>query len=402
MLTTMKAADAPGRRADLDYLRVGALLLLIVYHVLLVFSPDWWRVQSVHRGAWADYLINTLTPWRMALVFLIAGMAARFMIEKMSTQAFVAERAGKLLTAFVFAVIVLIPLQRYVRMDNEHAAPVSYLNFLMLRARYAVEDGSVWLPDFANAWFLPYLFLYSALAALAWRFAPRLIRILQRAIDAAPIWMLALVGAAWFAFVEAAVIPSHPVSGLMFPDLGGHLRFAPVFVFGLLVGKSEVFTAKLLRFKASFWLLAGMLLAVTLTMQWMINHGADEGVFGATWRALRGAYATSMLFGALGLAAWAFTKPSNLLTWASDAILPVYLMHQTVLVVVADALVPQTHPLALELPLLLAVTLLIPLGIYAAFVRGTPWLRVLFGLRARARPWQTEAPEHVGLPAHRP
>src|SRR5262245_35841646 len=166
------SAIAKDRRADIDYLRTGALLLLIVYHVLLVFNTDWWRVKSEHAGHWADYLINVLTPWRMALVFMIGGMAARFMIERARPGAFVVERASKLLTAFVFAVVVLIPLQRYVRLDNDGSAPMSYLEFLLTRGRHSVQSFGVWLPDFANAWFLPYLFIYSAVAALIWRITP--------------------------------------------------------------------------------------------------------------------------------------------------------------------------------------------------------------------------------------
>ena len=404
----MQQAPGPsGRRADIDYLRVGALLLLIIYHVLLVYSADWWRVESTHQGPWADYFINALTPWRMALVFAIGGMAARFMIEKMKPGAFVLERAGKLLTAFAFAVIVLIPLQRYVRMDNEHAAAVDYLDFLLLRARYAVEENGVWLPDFANAWFLPYLFLYSAIAAFFWAFARGLIAWLQRGVEQAPVWLLALIAAVWFGFVESVVIPHNPVSGLMFPDLGGHLRFAPVFAFGLLVGKSDVFIRKLLGAKVMLWLLGAALLAATLSMQWRmeLDAAAVEPLFRDGWRVLRGAYAAAMLFGVLAFGMWAFTRQSGFMTWASDAILPVYLMHQTVLVVVADALVPQRLPLAAEMPILFAATLLAPIVIYSVVVRHTSWLRVLFGLRPKPRPWpmksQAPTPGPGIEPAHR-
>src|SRR5690606_18260007 len=123
-----KAEHSPShaRRADIDYLRVGALALLILYHVLLVFDSNWWRVKSDHAGPWADYFVSVLTPWRMSLVFLIGGMAARFMIERTSAGSFIRERAGKLLTAFVFAMIVLMPLQRYVRLDDTGAPSTDY------------------------------------------------------------------------------------------------------------------------------------------------------------------------------------------------------------------------------------------------------------------------------------
>lgn len=389
------------RRADIDYLRVGALLLLIVYHVLLVFNSEWWRVKSDNAGHWADYFVSVLTPWRMALVFMIGGMAARFMIEKMRTRDFMFERAGKLLTAFAFAVIILIPLQRYVRLDNDGATAQSYLDFLRLGGRFAVDDHGVWLPDFANAWFLPYLFAYSVLAALLWRLAPRLFAGAQHVVDAAPIWLLAGVGMVWFGFVESAIIPTNPVSGLLVPDIGAHMRFLPVFVFGMLVGKSASFTTKVVATKIWFWMGSLALLAITLAMQWrMLEAGVANPMMQTEWLVLRGFYGATMLFGALGLAAWAFTKPSPRLTWASDAILPIYLMHQTVLVVVADAITQRGHPLGLEFALLLTATFLIPLTIYALLVRHVSWLRVLFGLRPKARsiPREGGAPESGANP----
>src|SRR5690606_27376996 len=98
------------RRADVDALRAFALLLLIVYHMLLIYTGrEFWRVNSSYHGYWADYLLNALTPWRMGLVFFIGGVAVRFMLARAKLGEFVAERASKLLVAFVFAVVVLIP-----------------------------------------------------------------------------------------------------------------------------------------------------------------------------------------------------------------------------------------------------------------------------------------------------
>ncbi len=392
------------RRADIDYLRVGALLLLIVYHTLLVYSDEWWRVESSHQGAWADYIVNALTPWRMALVFVIGGMAARYMIERARPGAFVLERATKLLTAFVFAVIVLIPIQRFVRLDNDHAPAMNYLAFLWTRGRHAVDDHGVWLPDFANAWFLPYLFVYSVIAAALWTYAPRLVAHAQRAIDAAPIWILAAASMGWYALVESAVIPQHPVSGLLIPDPGAHMRFLPAFAFGFLIAKSSAFTAKTLSAKVAIWLTTLALLLATMVMELNLTvHGLGASTR-VEWNIVHGLFGGAMLFSVLGFGFWALNKPTPALTWASDAILPVYLMHQTVLVVVADAIVDERLPLAVEFPTLIVTTLLVPVAIYMAFVRRTSWLRVLFGLRPHARPMptdHTDTPAPTTAPAHR-
>jgi len=92
------------------------------------------------------------------------------------------------------------------------------------------------------------------------------------------------------------------------------------------------------------------------------------------------------LLAVVAFAATFLRRPSKALSYATDAILPIYLMHQTVLVVAADVIVPQRWPLVLEMPVLVALTLLVPLAIYHVLVRPFVVSRVLFGLRPHARP----------------
>lgn len=373
------------RRADIDSLRVIALLLLIVYHVLLVYT-GYWRVASEHEGYWAEYLMTLFTPWRMPLVFLVGGVAARFMFERMQLRRFVRDRAVKLLTAFVFAVALIAPLQIYVRLDEAGAPPEGYLHYLIFRAPFAIEYNGLLLPDFAHAWFLPYLFVYSVAIVLWWRFSPRSFAWTERILERTPIWALAAALMTWLAFVEAVMIARWPITGYLVPDVSAHLKFLPVFLLGALLGKSEVFRTRLLDAKFALASGATVLLAVTLYLKWtFFAHGPMYTGSPAEWYAARGLYSGVMLLAVLGFAAWLLNRPSQALTYATDAILPVYLMHQTVLVIVADVIVLRHWPLTLEMGVLFAAALAIPLIIYHFLVRRTALLRVLFGLRPHAR-----------------
>lgn len=384
----MNAPLGMQRRADIDHLRVGALLLLIVYHVLLVYSGDgWWRVSSEHAGYWSDYVTSLFTPWRMPLVFLIGGVAAHFMFDQMRAAAFVQDRATKLLTAFVFAVIVLTPFQRFVRLDEAgQSTQDGYLSFLLHNAPFAIEYNGLMLPDFAHAWFLPYLFVYSVLALLVWRAAPRTTAAALRLVERTPLWILITCAMAWLAVVETLIIPRWPMSGYLWPDLGAHAKFLPVFMFGVLVAKSEPFRQTLTQHVGRLWMAAVLLLAVKLFLKWsFLAQGLMFTGSPLEWYTARGLFAGVMLFAVPAFAASFLNRSSALLVYATDAILPVYLMHQTVLIVLADVVVTKGLPLALELPLLLGATLLIPVAVYHVLVRRTRWLRVLFGLRPEAR-----------------
>jgi glucan biosynthesis protein C len=395
-------AFGASRRADIDYLRVGALLLLIIYHVLLVYDTwDWWRVKSSYAGHWAEYLITAITPWRMTLVFFVGGVAARFMFESSKPIAFIRDRAAKLLTAFAFAVVAIIPLQRYIRLDNAGMETPSYLHFLLHEARFAMQLDGVWYPDLAQAWFLPYLFIYSVAIVAFWSLAPRTFAWLQGAIERLPIWAIASGLMVGLGLHQAILMPQQPETRLVFDDLTSHARFVPVFLLGALVAKSQMFFQKLVAARHWIWAMSALLLISSFSSQYDVISSAASPATAFDYHFTHGLYGGVALLGVVAFGAHALRRPSKTLTYATDAILPIYLMHQTVLVVAADLIVPQRWPLPLEMPVLFALTLLVPLAIYHVMVRPFVVSRVLFGLRPHAR-GEKKKPDDAATPEPKP
>jgi len=74
---------------------------------------------------------------------------------------------------------------------------------------------------------------------------------------------------------------------------------------------------------------------------------------------------------------------SPLLRYLSLAVFPLYILHQTVIVVLAHALKPLHIPAMAEAVLLVVATFALCLGAYAV-IRRVGWLRPLFGLRPAA------------------
>lgn len=372
------------RRADVDSLRALALALLILYHVLLIYTGrEFWRVNSTHHGYWADYLLAVLTPWRMSLVFLIGGVAVRFMFSRPSFGAFVRERAARLLTAFLFAVVVLVPPQRYVRLDELSGENTDYLSYLVHEAPFAVPYLGVHLPQFAHAWFLPYLFVYSCAIAAFWWFAPRAFKAVQSVVERIPAPAWVLVTMAWFAFIEVRFSVRLPGDRLFFTDWAAHSKFIPVFVLGVMIGKNLPFLERLSAIKIPLWVAASGLLVASVGLEWLVLHGRED--LRTEWLLSRGLFGGAMLWNMVAFGHWALNRPSRALTYASDAILPVYLLHQTALVLVADRVVAQHWPLPVEFAVLFLSASLLPLALYQLFIRRTPWLRFLFGLRPHRR-----------------
>lgn len=87
-------AEASVRRYDLDWVRVLAFWLLILFHVALAFVPL--RVYAYRNlrtaGPWLEWTLGWLHQWRLPVLFLISGMGTSFAFRRRSGWGFVRER----------------------------------------------------------------------------------------------------------------------------------------------------------------------------------------------------------------------------------------------------------------------------------------------------------------------
>nr|WP_246754345.1 hypothetical protein [Bradyrhizobium diazoefficiens] len=79
-MTTPQQLQSSERRIDLDWVRILAFGLLIFYHVGMLYVSWGFHIKSVHRLTWLEPLMLFLNPWRLSLLFLVSGVATRFML----------------------------------------------------------------------------------------------------------------------------------------------------------------------------------------------------------------------------------------------------------------------------------------------------------------------------------
>ena len=70
------------RRYDLDWVRIGAFLLLILYHVGMYYVTWDWHVKSPYASAAIEPLMLLTSPWRLSLLFLVSGVATAYLLER--------------------------------------------------------------------------------------------------------------------------------------------------------------------------------------------------------------------------------------------------------------------------------------------------------------------------------
>ena len=76
------SARGAERRIDLDWVRIAAFGLLIFYHVGMLYVSWGFHIKSAHRITALEPLMLVLNPWRLSLLFLVSGVATRFMLGK--------------------------------------------------------------------------------------------------------------------------------------------------------------------------------------------------------------------------------------------------------------------------------------------------------------------------------
>lgn len=100
------------REHYIDNLRSLSILLLFPVHTFMIWN-DFGSGFYIWLGGnrVLSTLIVLVNPWFMPLLFVLAGMSARYALEKRTVKEFVIQRIWKLLVPFVGGMIFLVPFQ---------------------------------------------------------------------------------------------------------------------------------------------------------------------------------------------------------------------------------------------------------------------------------------------------
>ncbi|UDF05192.1 acyltransferase family protein [Asticcacaulis sp. AND118] len=377
----------PARRYDLDWLRIIAFGLLIFYHIGMFYVTWDWHVKSPHSSTWAEPLMLITRPWRLDLLFLISGVGARFMLDKMSLPAFSGSRFNRLFWPLLFAMFVIVPPQAYyelidaVRLGQIPSFSDDYATFYLKYASgfegWCDAGGCLSVPTWNHMWFVAYLLVYSLLIALLWP-------LLKRLKGGWPVWTFIM--GPWLIMwgLRATLFPIFGDTHGLTDDFYLHALYGFLFVLGALIAKSErLFEAA--RKGRWIWLCAATL-AYALYMPMALWSPGDMSPI--AMNLLRGAREAQAWFAILALIGFARQhlsgKDGPLRRTLTEAIFPFYLVHQTIIVVAAYNLAQQNLPVGLEFAILVAITAGGCLLTYL-IVRAIPPLRPLFGLPLRRR-----------------
>lgn len=162
------------RKPYIDNLRNLTILLLFPVHTFMIWN-DFGSRFYIWKGEEKvpSTLIVLVNPWFMPILYVLAGISARYAFKKYTVSAFLIQRVKKLLIPFLFGLVALVPLQTlYARkfFDQYEGGILENLQYYFTHLTdFSGYDGA-FTPG--HLWFILFLFLISIMALAPFHFYP--------------------------------------------------------------------------------------------------------------------------------------------------------------------------------------------------------------------------------------
>lgn len=363
------------RRYDLDALRVGAFMLLILYHLGMFYVPWGWHVKSNHILPELQPWMSAINPWRLSLLFVISGAATRFMSAKLGSGALAAQRSQRLLIPLLFGMLVVVAPQSWAQVVEQNGYTGGFLDFWPRYLSFDMSFGLI-MPTYNHLWFVAYLWVYTVLAIVARPMWPAFDRVAGKVL-AGPGLLLAPV--LYFGLVRATAGQIWEESNVVWADAYGHLQYGAAFLLGLAMARNDAVWVFAQRWRTAL-LGACVALFATIAVFGLIRFENQPGLPATAFSFAREAYAWGMICALFGYARRYIHAGSPLLTTLTEAVFPFYIIHQTTIVVVGHLLKPYGLAALPEAGIILAATVGSCWATYALAV-AIPLLRLPLGLK---------------------
>ncbi|MBE9171656.1 acyltransferase family protein [Cyanobium sp. LEGE 06143] len=382
------AAASPAPRCHaLDGARVLAVLLLIPFHAAAVFYAGdlgTFYVSNPESSAALGGFLVLVHQWHMPLFFFLAGSASWYSLRSRGAGAYLRERLQRLLLPLGVGILVLVPPQVYLHDLQSVDSALGYLRFYPHFFDGIRPAGHF---EWAHLWFLAYLLVITLLCL------PLLGRLSAQASPSPPEggagWRVSLGSLLLLALPlmlsEALLRPRWPGFQNLYDDWANLLLYLLYFVYGYLFCHQGGFWVVLDRRRRLLVALAmvGMAVFLALTLSGATPAAGDESAAAQLFQAFRGWNSWCAVLALVALARRFLKAPHPLVSYGSKAAMPLYLLHQPVLVGLGWWVVPLPLAIGAKFALICAGSLLISLALYEGVIRRLGPLSPCFGLVGR-------------------
>ena len=373
------------RRFELDWIRVLAILVVFLYHSTRFFNLGDWHVKNVNTYVWVEIWNIFATRWMMPLFFIISGASLFYAMGKFRDWSrFYIDKFLRLMIPVLVASVTHSALQVYLERLTHGQFSGSFFSFLPEYFK-GVYLGCGMTGNFAfhgmHLWYLLFLFLFSLICYPLF------------------IWLKGSGRDMMDRITSFMTLPGLMVPGFCIPlvilkvlilqtvvDVGnggwGFLYYIWFLIAGFMIVSSERLQDHI---RNQRWI--SLLLSMVLSTAYLHQlFSPSRVVFSAlitdwVYTLLNFFTAWCWLFAILGFGMkfLAFDRP--LLRYANEAVLPFFILHQTVLLGTGYFVMTWEIHDVVKWGIVFISSFMSILLLYVFLVRNFELFRFLFGMK---------------------
>lgn len=342
------------RRHDIDWIRVIAIGLLLIYHTAIGFQPWGLFIGFITNN---EFLQSFWTPmtminiWRIPILFYVSGMGLFLAIYNRNWKQLLIERFKRIGIPFFFGSIVIVPIHLLL-MQNYYGNELSYK------------------PSMGHLWFLGNILVYVILLSPIFIFLKKKsangIIIFLKKVFSNPLGLVIII----LLFIVETLVLKPPIYEMYAYTIHGFFLGLVAFLSGFLFMISgESFWKMIVKWRWFFLIVASILFYMRTSQIVALHNHYSLVVESNSW-----------IFALFAFSKKYLNKESNKLTYLKDAAYPIYIVHMLFLYLGSTILFPLPIVAELKFILLLLITFGGSLSFYEFIIRRIGMIKPFFGL----------------------
>lgn len=352
------------RKYFIDNIRWTSILLLFPYHTCMIynnFGSDFY-VKGKNIPLLNGF-IQICYPWFMPLLFVIAGISSCYALGKRTPRQYIKERVCKLFVPLISGILLLVPIQTFYAEKFHNGYNDGYFHqYILFFTKETDLTGYTGGFTPAQLWFILYLFIISLIAL------PVTIKYnkCSKKISVNKLSVLKILPMFLIFWVMTLIL-----------DIGGKSlgEYFALFILGYIVLSDDTIQVKL--DKSRWYLSAGFaaLTILNLLFQnlWHCNFGIvyDTFVRFLSWIGI---------LSIIGMGKHYLDFHNKVANYFSKASFPIYIFHQSWLVLTAYYALKITSSIVLQVIFIIVGSFALTMLTYEVFKRIS-FTRFLFGIK---------------------
>ena len=406
------------RRYDIDWLRVIAVLAVFIYHCTRFFGTEGWHLKNSEQSMVVFVLARGLIwPWLMEIFFLLSGAGAWYALKSRTGGQYLVNRVKRLLIPlYTVGLFILIPPQVYFEAVTNGGYTGTFWEMLPRYYSHLFDGFLNIFPHVLNdparlvpfgfpghLWFLQYLFLISLVTL------PLLLYLKsesgRRVIDKLAGWCDRPGGIFLLAMPLVLILVCFRSVFDGSRTWADFLWYATFFVIGFIMVADKRFTESIKRHGwvcLALWFLGffGVLSVFLLVLGYDPMPGNEPfSLMYVGYQVVYSVASWSAVVFMLSLGAKYLNFSNKFLAYANEAVLPFYLLHQTVILCVGWFVIPLAMGIIPKYLIVVVVAFVLIIGLYQLLIRPFNIVRFFFGMRPKKKPAAAPAAHPEGTAA---